>query len=75
MAISLSANADTIKVQTLEPVSYSSGQERGAGSGLAAEFYKAMDEFIEIVKNNKSYFRVRFAVLMLLCAYHPLPKH
>lgn len=78
MAIHFSATAEAYKESTPEPVNYSSGQERGAGSGIAAEFHRAMDDFIQIVKNNKDYFDtvnindLESAQLRVLINYKPI---
>lgn len=74
----LSASAEVYKDSDLKQVSYSSGQERGAGSGIAAEFHRAMDGFIMLVKENKDYFPgvdiqdLEAAQLRVLVNYKPI---
>lgn len=74
----LSASAEVYKDSDLKQVSYSSGQERGAGSGIAAEFHRAMDDFIMLVKDNKDYFPgvdiqdLEAAQLRVLVNYKPI---
>lgn len=76
--ISLSASAEVYQDSDVKQVSYSSGQERGAGSGIAAEFHRAMDDFIQIVRNNKDYFEtvnisdLESAQLRVLINYKPI---
>ncbi|MCH2533520.1 MAG: hypothetical protein MK008_03655 [Bdellovibrionales bacterium] len=76
--VSLSASAEVYKDSDLKQVSYSSGQERGAGSGIAAEFHRAMDDFIKLVKENKDYFPgvnikdLEAAQLRVLVNYKPI---